>query len=280
METKNTHVVMTIMAGPVGIPWAQARYGQGLPVISAGINAMAHMTAFGQLGAAALGEITLDTTARDVQLSPTTEPFLNAWFAANAGAYPLYTGVSAYDSMYLLKAAIQETGSLSSDDIAAAIPGLDLPAVSGKMAFYPMPAIDLGSVKPGLRALSAAQAYALYGDHLLAFYEEPNFAGLEANWMAKNYVIDWASLPPTAPHLPHDIAYGPAVGNTAVASQWQPGTAGSVKVAVWPRQHAPTGTPVATLKAMGLFDRWGNWNFQFPGTQDLFIPQAFYDKWG
>jgi len=275
MAAKDTHVVMTIMAGTVGFSWAAARAGAGLPVISAGINAMAHMTAFAQLGAAALGEITLDTTARDVQLSSTTQPFLNA-FIAKHNAYPLYTGCSAYDSMYLLKAAIQQTGSLSSADIAAAIPGLDLPAVSGKMAFYPRAAIDLGSVQPGLRALSAAQAYALYGDHLLAFYEEPNFAGLEANWLAKNYVAQWTS----PPHLPQDIAYGPAIGNTAVASQWQGTAAAPIKVAVWPRQHAPAGTPVATLKAMGLFDKWGNWNFQFAGTQPLFIPQAFYDKWG
>ena len=275
MYAKDTHVVMTIMAGTVGFSWAAARAGAHLPVISAGINAMAHMSAFGQLGAAALGEITLDATAEDVQLSPLTQPFFTE-FRARHDAYPLYTGVSAYSAIRVLKAGIQETGSLSSDDIAAAVPGLDLDSVSGKIAFYPRAAIDLGYVQPGLRALSAAQAYALHGEHLLAFYEEPDLATLEANWSANNYVADWTS----PPHHPQDIGYGPAIGNTAIAAQWQGTAANPMKVAVWPMQHLPPGTPVATLKAMGLFDKWGNWNFQFPGTADLFIPPLFYDTWG
>ena len=129
---------------------------------------------------------------------------------------------------------------------------------------------------PGYRALSAAQAYALYDDHLLAFYDEPSFAALEANWMASNYFADWTS----PPHLPQDIAYGPAVGNTAIASQWQGTAAAPEKVAVWPCQHLPAETPVATLKAYALFDKWGNWNFQFPGTQAIAIPPLFYDAWG
>jgi len=263
MAAKNTHVVMTFLAGPVGFSWAEARYTSDLPVISAGINAVAQMTAFGNLGDAALYEITLDVAAEEVELSAITQPFLTA-FVARHDAYPVYTGAAAYDAIRLLKAAIEATGgSLDSDSIAAVIPGADLDAVSGAIVFYPMAAIDLGEEG---RALSAAQAYDLYGDHLLDYYGEPDFASLEANWLTEQYFTDWES----PPHLPQDVVYGPAVGNTAIASQWQGMAPDLRKVAVWPMQ----------MPGADLLDRYGDWSFQYPGTQELVILPIFYDTWG
>ncbi len=271
----DTHVVFTIMAGTVGMGWAGAVAGAELPVISAGINAIAHLSEFGALpGGAGLHHITLDMSAEGVVLSPETVPFMTKWLDEH-GIYPMYTGLSAYDGIRLLKAAIEDTGGdLSSDAISEAIRGIQMDAVGGRIVHYPYPSIDLGHIQPGLRALGPDQAFELHGEHLLDFYDEPDFASLAANW--GDYAADWTS----PPHLPQDLAYGPAVGNMAIASQWVAGTNGNRKVAVWPREHFPVGTPIPTLKAVGLFDKWGNWNFQWDGTEDITIPPSFYDQWG
>jgi len=72
-------------------------------------------------------------------------------------------------------------------------------------------------------------------------------------------------------HTTHDLAYGPGL-LTGVGVQWQwDNEAGQwKKVGVWP-------TDFGDEYDEALTDQYGCWNFEYPGTVDLVIPQNVVD---
>jgi hypothetical protein len=117
--------------------------------------------------------------------------------------------------------------------------------------YYPKPDV---TITAGTKyALSEAQVRALYPD--LATYDQNA----------------WLCMASGGGHIQHDLIYGPGY-MTGSGTQWQEVAGEGKKVGVWPKQLAPTGTPIPTLTALGLYDQYGNWNFQYTGTQKLILP--------
>lgn len=262
------HITFTLLSGPPGKAYGsqQATY---LPdTFSTGINVEAQDIDYNN-DTGAEYHCTMDTWAEGLELTATTLGFF-ANFVAETGRYPTYCAAT-YDVIKNLKLCIEDVG-LGTDAMITWMEDLNnaYTGTAATTAYYPTPAIDLSGLNiTGVDAgLSAAQAYALY-PHLPDLYGE-TYEQMETNWMAHLLDTDTTMGGFTNAHgfVPHDTVYGPG-WQTGAAVQWQPAGNWS-KVGWWPIQLGP-GEPYDTL----LTDKYGNWNFAYPGTVALAIPPAW-----
>jgi len=251
------HIVFTAFGGPVAVAavYSSQRIELGLPAMTVGINVEGQQKQhWVNTEGKCNGEIMLDTWGKGLQSTPKTAAFFDA-FVDKTGEYPIYTA-GTYDAIFQLKEAIEAVSAANDwDDIAdvagpdnidALIQYLETSSRVGtnyRTAYYSMPAIDLGG---GLYALSEAQIRALYPT--LAAYSQ----------------ADWLCAASGGPHIAHDLVYGPDYA-TGIGSQWQDGH----KVGVWPMQLT---VPSQEYWDTALTDKYGCWNFEYPGTTDVVIP--------
>jgi branched-chain amino acid transport system substrate-binding protein len=254
------HIIFVAFSGPVGEVYSKQKAELGIPAMTMGINvpgqAKEHWT---NTDGKCNCELYLDAWAEDMATGPNTLGFFDE-FVNRFGDYPDYTAVT-YDAIYMLKAAVEAVSAANSwsriEDVIT--PGhVDkfiqyietnkwTAGVSYPVAYYPMPAVDVGG---GEYALSEAQVRALYPS--LGTYSE-------TSWMACPDFIVGQDLDSVG-HIPHDLVYGPSYA-TGIGAQWQDGH----KVGVWP-------TDLGRDYDAAFTDQYGNWNFQYPGTRPLLIP--------
>lgn len=258
--TYDPHLIIPVYSGTMGVYFAGtllSYIGAGsLGAIPVGINVMAQ---FKKPWAAGLNSIDpadgaycalnvfLDTWAEEVEMTDMTQPFLGAFMAYTGGEYPLYTAVT-YDALFVLKTMLEEegyvedgVGKVKADD---AIAWYEDPANAQKtttgeaVKYYPQAGTEVG----GKPALSEAQVNALYNPSSYGYVYDVN---------------DWVMPPCTT----HDLVYGPSSA-TGMGCQWQwDATAGQwKKFAVWPAE------------GFGVTDQYGDWDFEYPGTKDFYMP--------
>jgi branched-chain amino acid transport system substrate-binding protein len=254
------HIIFVAFSGPAGEAYSMQKANMGIPAMTIGVNvpgqAKVHWT---NSDGKCDGELYLDGWAEDVATGPKTLDFFNM-FVNNFGDYPDYTSIT-YDAIYQLKEAIEAVSAANSwNNIADVIAPTHIDTliqyietnkwaagVSYPVAYYPMPAADMGGGKHGL---SEAQVRALYPS--LGTYSE-------TSWMAyPDFIL--GQDPNSVGHLPHDLVYGPGYV-TAIGAQWQDGH----KVCVWPMDLGDEYDEPLT-------DQYGCWNFEYPGTKPLLIP--------
>jgi len=272
------HVVFTVLSGPPGKAYGTQQATHLPGTFSIGINVEAQDIAFHDDTGAAY-HMTLDTWAVDMEVTPTALAWFDS-FVTETDRYPSYCA-AAYDAVKAVLEGVEVVSAANAwDDIADVVSAANIDkliqhlettprlGVGANTAYYPMPDIDLGG---GTWALSAQQAYDLYGDDLVDFYGYANFAAMEADWNAK--VAEWTT---TGGHIAHDTAYGPGY-QTGIGAQWQPVDPEApegdwAKYGVWPMY---LGSAYDAL----LTDRYGNWNFAYTGTKALVVPTAWITAW-
>lgn len=282
-------IVFTILSGPPGKAYGaqQATY---LPnVFSIGINVESQDIDY-HADTGAKYHITLDTWAEDVALTSKTLTFFED-FVSTYGRYPTYCAAT-YDTIKALVEAVLDVGIVTDDvitwfeDVANAYTG-----TASTTGYY----TDVTTFNATLGYLSFDQAMVLY-PHLPAFFgtSEPE---LEAYWLTYALGINGsgkAGFTTSHGFLPHDTVYGPG-WQTGQGVQWQPDDPAHPelawsKVGWWPCVLLPgvgenepavdlDPTEVATLKAAGLLDKFGNWNFGYTGSVPLVIPADFITYW-
>ena len=286
IATYDPEIILTIMSGPVGVTYANL-VGDFMPdVLTLGINVEAQRVGFPDVADFAEGMIFLDSWAPGVNLTAKTADFLDA-FETETGQWPIYTAAT-YDALLSLVESIDTADSLSA---AALIPVMEASVytgTSGTTGYYPL---DDGSTTgthpfgPGLGYPDTTAA--LNEDQVLDLYPwlpQAKFAPYPPttvyNWTWD--ADDWTMLP----HTSHDLVFG-TEWVTALASQWQDVEGTLTKVGVWPKPYLagdpyflPTsqavwlgylaGTPdpvaVYTAQKLGLWDQYGYWHFEYPGT--------------
>jgi len=206
-------------------------------------------------------EVILDTWAEGLEQGPgKTGPFLTAVMNFTSGEYPLNTAAT-YDALFGLKAAIEAVAQYDAEEGVAyawaddIIQWMEDPAnaqvtTTGLTAYYPRPE----TTAAGKPALTEAQVRSLYD---LDSY---------------NYTYTYDAKDWTMPaHTTHDLAYGPGL-LTGVGAQWQwdEGAGQWKKVGVWPMDFGDGYDEALT-------DQYGCWNFAYPGTVNLIIPQNVID---
>ncbi|MGB5925281.1 MAG: ABC transporter substrate-binding protein [Dehalococcoidia bacterium] len=262
IEVKKPHIIFDGFSGPVCAVYSKQKAELGIPAMTIGLTPGWEKSHWENTDGKCHGEIVLDTWAEGLQNTAKTTAFFNA-FVGKTGEYPS-SPAATYDAIYQLKEAIEVVSAAQGwDDIADVVAPANIDALiqyletsshvgtRGKTAYYPMPDIDLGS---GVYALSEEQVRALYD---LDSYGEMY---VQSQWrVSSTYVSDGICIRASG-HIAHDMVYGPGY-QTGIGSQWQDGH----KVGVWP-------IDLGDDYDAALTDRYGCWNFEYPGTVDVVIP--------
>ena len=246
IKALNPHIIFTAFSGPVGAVYSTTKADLGIPAVSIGINVPGQeMDHWDNTDGACEGEIFLDTYPIGLAYNSGTVPFVED-FIDRTGRYPVYTAAT-YDAIKYVCSAMEETGSRDSEDLIPWIEDLDnayAPTGSVKTAYYPEPEI---TVTEGVAyALSEAQVRELYD--------------IDSYGYTYNQA-DWLVMASGAPHIFHDTVYGPGY-QTGSGSQWHEVDGEGVKVGIWPIALGPNPA---------LVDQYGDWSFQYPGTEKYIL---------
>ena len=116
IEAAQTHIIVTVLSGPVGLTYGSQTGVLETPCISVGINVEAQDPAFwANTDGGGAYHITLGTYAPNIRQTDVTGPFLDAFAAHTGGKFPIYTAAS-YDIVWSLKQAIEAVGSVTDTD--------------------------------------------------------------------------------------------------------------------------------------------------------------------
>jgi branched-chain amino acid transport system substrate-binding protein len=270
--TANPHIVFTILAGPGGKAYGTQQAIYAPNVFSLGINVEAQdINYYPDTGAEY--HMTLDTWAAGAAVTPGALAWFDS-FVAKTGRYPGYSAAT-YDGIKSIIEGVEAVSAANGwDDIADVIDHANIDAliqyletsqrlgVGANTVYYPLAELDLGG---GIYALSLDQVLALY----------PHVQDLIDNGVYAYDPADWTTL---GGHIFHDTLYGPGY-QTGIAAQWQEIEGTWKKVCVWPMVFADPATPYWQLYYAGVVDLYGNWNFQYDGTESLIVPDAWTGAW-
>jgi len=135
IQSQDVDAVYTVLAH-IGtsslVQWAK----QQRPFQYGGIHVPAQYPNFWELTTGATAYVFAQNTATP-QVGPTDQsvPYANA-YNDQFGGYPIYTGYSAYDSVYIYKNAVEQAGSKNADDLVEPLEGTSYTGVSGTVEFY------------------------------------------------------------------------------------------------------------------------------------------------
>jgi len=134
IENSGAHLILTIISGPVGIPYARQLGELEIPAASIGINVEAQKDGFWEAtGGHGNYETTLNTYADGVDITESTVTFFEK-FVKEFGQTPTYNA-GTYDAIYTLKEAIERAGSLDSDAVVIELEKTDRIGTSGRLVF-------------------------------------------------------------------------------------------------------------------------------------------------
>ena len=289
IAASDPHIVFTILSGPPGKAYGSQQHTYLPNAFSMGINVESQDINYHK-DTGAEYHVTLDTWADGVALTSKTLDFFAAMMD-KTDRYPTYCAAT-YDNIYGLKLAMESEG-LNTDAIITYMETFDnaYTGTAAKTVWYSD--IVVYNATAGVGYLSFDQAMDIY-PHLPKLYGVDE-ATLKTNWAA--YALGVA-IPGsttlngfTTSHgfLPHDTAYGPGL-QTGQGVQWQEVGGVWKKLGWWPFVATATGankkaidldaTETATLKAAGLLDKFGNWNFAYPGSVPLKVPPQWVGHFG
>ncbi|MCE7736206.1 MAG: ABC transporter substrate-binding protein [Candidatus Heimdallarchaeota archaeon] len=137
IDAADYDAILPLFSAPVGqrVTEQWAALGLNEDLYMAGINVAAQDSDYLEdTGDAATGEITLLAAPPDQNPTPTSAAF-KAAYEAEYGEQPTYTAFAAYDSVMLIKDAIERAKSFTSADIHAALPDADYKGVSATIRF-------------------------------------------------------------------------------------------------------------------------------------------------
>jgi len=291
INAASPNIIYTIFSGPVGMVYGNS-VGTFMPdVLSVGTNVEAQRQEFGTNANFAKGMIFMDGWAPGVNQTDSTAAFLDAFAAAHNGAWPIYTSAT-YDAVYSLVEALQSEGYVDGstvkyvpEDIVVYLETATRQGVAAKKTgvypiwdgvttgtYYEYP----GKSTAGLPALNESQVLALYPWLASAKFSD-NVAVSNWTYTADNWTMQ--------PHTTHDLVYG-SEWACGIASQWQWNGTALNKVCICPQVLQPLPSDMTTwlavlgsgainattlyrLQSFGLWDQYGWWNFEYPGTGSL-----------
>jgi len=134
IEASGAHLILSLISGPVGIPYAKQLGELEIPAASVGINVEAQADGFWDAtGGYGNYETTLNTYAKGVAITEYTIPFFDA-FVEKCGQTPTYNA-GTYDAIYVLMEAIERAGTLDSDAVVIELEKTDRVGTSGRLVF-------------------------------------------------------------------------------------------------------------------------------------------------
>jgi branched-chain amino acid transport system substrate-binding protein len=279
------NMIMTIMSGPCGVTYANT-VGDYFDsrILSYGINVEAQRQGFPGVAKYANGMVFQDAWAPGLAITNTTTQFVSDFVAA-FGTRPIYTA-GTHDALKALVQAIESVGSLSAASIIPEYETQTYAGTAGLSALYPKWDGATNGTNPyyGLPGYTQLSTYALNQTQVLALY--PWLPSAKYSPDGVN-VVNWtynSTLWTMAPHTTHDLIYGPG-WVTGTFSQWQNISGTITNVGIWPKAWYAgpfanlttaqfvagvlpglTAAQLLGLQTLGLWDQYGWWDFEYPGT--------------
>jgi branched-chain amino acid transport system substrate-binding protein len=135
IKSAGAHLIYRLQAGPAGLATTKQWGAMEIPGAMVGVNA----SAMGSPHWEATGRVSYEASSNDgaaVEITNKTVPFFNGYIKKYK-ELPLYIAMSSYDGVYVLKNAVERTGTLNADAVVAAIEKTDMDVVGGRLNFYP-----------------------------------------------------------------------------------------------------------------------------------------------
>ena len=144
IEASGADIIMPIISGPLGIPYARSWGELEVPAASIGINVESQKEGFWDAtGGFGNYETTLNTYCEGVPLTEKTLPFIEA-FKAKTGQIPTFTA-GTNDAIILLAEAIERAGTLDADAVVVELEKTDFTGCGGPIAFTGLEDAPLGN---------------------------------------------------------------------------------------------------------------------------------------
>jgi branched-chain amino acid transport system substrate-binding protein len=179
--------LMPIFSGPAGRHITRAWASLDMPQYLAGINVEAQSsTHFEETQGAAYGEIELETLPPDIEKTPKTTPFRNA-FKDEYGELPTYTAFASYDAVYVIKTAIEAADATAVADLQAELTTMDYQGAAYNIKFTSETGSQLGVAPNGTKvpipgAPTNITVHDLYTRGTVGVIETKYIQGYYAQW--------------------------------------------------------------------------------------------------
>jgi branched-chain amino acid transport system substrate-binding protein len=135
IRSSGAQVMTGIQAASTGVALTKQWAETELPVHQVGYNMMAQSFNYWEkTGGKSLAEGTLMANGGRAPLSPTTIPFFDKFMELYKFG-PTYTAFSAYDALYLLKAAAEKANSLDTDALIKTLENIEYVGVAGLIRY-------------------------------------------------------------------------------------------------------------------------------------------------
>jgi branched-chain amino acid transport system substrate-binding protein len=134
IEASGAHVIMTVISGPIGIPYSRQLGELEIPAASVGINVEAQKDGFWD-ATAGYGnyEAILSSYAKGVAQTENTVEFYDT-FVDRFDETPAYNAAT-YDAIKLLMEAVERAGTLDSDAVVVELEKTDFLGTGGRIVF-------------------------------------------------------------------------------------------------------------------------------------------------
>jgi len=128
-------IIITLFTGPVGTVFAKQWAELQVPAAVAGINVDAQGGRFWRATGERANFIATMSTMGRIPISPRTIPFYDNFMRRHNNEVPLYTASGAYDSLYILKEAIERAGTVSTNAVIESLKKTDYASTAGQVVF-------------------------------------------------------------------------------------------------------------------------------------------------
>jgi branched-chain amino acid transport system substrate-binding protein len=128
-------IIIFLAAGPVGTVFARQWAELQVPAAVTGINVEAQGGRFWRATGERANYMATFSALGRIPLSPRTIPFYDSFMRRHNNEVPLYTASGAYDSLYILKEAIERAGTVSTNAVIEELKKTDYASTAGQVVF-------------------------------------------------------------------------------------------------------------------------------------------------
>src|SRR6266581_2878886 len=129
IERAGTHIVFTMLSGPVGISVGRQMGERGMKAVAWGINVEGQKEEFWQATAGKAQFVSTLDTYSEIEMTPKTIPFVRA-FKQRYKKAPTYNAAT-YDAIMILKSAIERAGTTEADKLVPVIEKMEHVGTAG-----------------------------------------------------------------------------------------------------------------------------------------------------
>jgi len=137
IKSAGAHMIVVVNAGPSGNiisrQWGELK----IPAAMTGVNVEASRETHWKTTDGMCNYMATSGPIANVEMTSKTKPFL-AKYTKRYGEAPIYTGVDAYDALYILKEAMERANSLDPDALVPALEKTNYVGVAYRIAFQPV----------------------------------------------------------------------------------------------------------------------------------------------